>query len=159
MRSRQAKSQFLALCLGAAIWGAAMGAATPAAAEPAIGYVKTVEGDAFVERGSGREALTAGAPLYQSDICETAEGATLGMTFRDNMVLSIGPSTRITLANFEFEPVEQKMGVLVRIAHGTLQYISGLVAKLAPDAVRIETPVANIAVRGTRFAVRVEEEN
>lgn len=138
---------------------AAMAVAAPAAAEPVIGYVKTVEGQAFVERASGRETLQAGAALYQSDVCETAEGATLGMTFRDNMMLSIGPETRITLAGYEFEPVEQKLGVLIRIAHGTLQYISGLVAKLKPDAVSIETPVANIAVRGTRFAVRVEEEN
>jgi hypothetical protein len=136
-----------------------MAVAAPAAAEPVIGYVKTVEGQAFVERAAGREALQAGAPLYQSDVCETAEGATLGMTFRDNMVLSIGPETRITLASYEFEPVEKKLGVLIRIARGTLQYISGLVAKLNPDAVSIETPVANIAVRGTRFAVRVEEEN
>jgi hypothetical protein len=136
-----------------------MAIAAPAAAEPVIGYVKTIEGQAFVERAAGRETLQAGAPLYQSDVCETAEGGTLGMTFRDNMVLSIGPKTRITLASYEFEPVEKKLGVLIRIARGTLQYISGLVAKLNPDAVSIETPVANIAVRGTRFAVRVEEEN
>lgn len=144
--------------LTAALLACVAMAATPAAAEPVIGYVKTVEGNAFVERAAGREALQAGAPLYQSDVCETAEGATLGMTFRDNMVLSIGPATRITLANYEFEPVEKKLGVLIQIARGTLQYISGIVAKLKPDAVSIETPVANIAVRGTRFAVRVEGE-
>jgi len=145
--------------LAALLFCVGMGAAGPAAADGVIGYVKTIEGDAFVERAAGREALKPGAPLYQNDVCETAEGATLGMTFRDNMVLSIGPATRITLANYEFEPVEQKLSVLVRIARGTMQYISGLVAKLKPDAVSIETPVANIAVRGTRFAVRVEEEN
>lgn len=144
--------------LKAALLACVAMAATPVAAEPVIGYVKTVEGNAFVERAAGREALQAGAPLYQSDVCETAEGATLGMTFRDNMVLSIGPATRITLANYEFEPVEKKLGVLIQIARGTLQYISGIVAKLKPDAVSIETPVANIAVRGTRFAVRVEGE-
>lgn len=138
---------------------AAIACAAPAWAEPAIGYVKTLEGEAYVERAGGREALTLGAPLYQNDVCETAESGTLGMTFRDNMVLSMGPNTRLTLASFEFEPVEKKLGVLLRMARGTLQYISGLVAKLAPEAVTIETPVANIAVRGTRFALRVEEEN
>ncbi len=132
----------------------------PAArAEDPIGFVKTVEGTAFVERASGRVDLKPGDPLYQSDVCETAEGASLGMTFRDNMVLSAGPNTRVTLATFEFVPTEAKLGVLLRVARGTLQYISGLVAKLAPDAVTIETPAANIAVRGTRFVVRVEEEN
>lgn len=145
--------------LAALLLGAVIGMAAPVQAEPVIGYVKTIEGEAFVERAGGRVALKAGAPLYESDVCETAEGATLGMTFRDNMVLSIGPSTRLTLASFQFDPVAQKLGVLLRMARGTLQYISGLVAKLAPAAVTIETPVANIAVRGTRFALRVEGEN
>lgn len=139
--------------------GSLLALAAPSRAESPIGHVKTIEGEAFVERAAGRTALKAGDPLYQSDICETADGATLGMTFRDNMILSVGPRTRITLANFEFEPAERKLGVLVRVARGTLHYISGLIAKLAPESVTVETPVANIAVRGTRFAVRVEEEN
>ncbi len=134
-------------------------AVAPARAEEPIGFVKTVEGAAFVERASGRVDLKPGDPLYQSDVCETAEDASLGMTFRDNMVLSAGPNTRVTLATFEFVPTEAKLSVLLQVARGTLQYISGLVAKLAPEAVTIETPVASIAVRGTRFLVRVEEEN
>jgi hypothetical protein len=42
------------------------------------------------------------------------------------------------------------------MAQGTLQYISGLIAKLAPAAISIETPTGTIAVRGTRFLLRVE---
>ena len=153
MRTRWAQSALLPAVL------AGLMLATQAWAEDPIGFVKTVQGTAFVERASGRVDLKPGDPLYQSDVCETAEDASLGMTFRDNMILSAGPSTRVTLATFEFVPTEAKLGVLLKVARGTLQYISGLVAKLAPDAVTIETPSANIAVRGTRFVVRVEEEN
>jgi hypothetical protein len=35
-------------------------------------------------------------------------------------------------------------------------YVSGKIAKLAPDAVRLETPAAIVGVRGTTVAVRVE---
>jgi hypothetical protein len=35
-------------------------------------------------------------------------------------------------------------------------YVSGRIAKLAPDAVRLETPAAIVGVRGTTLALRVE---
>ena len=35
--------------------------------------------------------------------------------------------------------------------------MSGVIARLAPEKVRIETPDAVIAVYGTRFLVKVEE--
>lgn len=37
-----------------------------------------------------------------------------------------------------------------------MHYISGVIAKLSPDAVKVRTPVATVAVRGTRFLAKVE---
>jgi len=34
-------------------------------------------------------------------------------------------------------------------------YISGRIAKLAPNAVKLETPAAIVGVRGTSLAIRV----
>ena len=42
---------------------------------------------------------------------------------------------------------------------GTLQYVSGIIAKLKPDAVQVKTPAGIIGVRGTRFLARVDEVN
>jgi hypothetical protein len=36
-------------------------------------------------------------------------------------------------------------------------YLSGLIGKLAPESARFETPVASIGIRGTRFAVKLDE--
>jgi len=41
---------------------------------------------------------------------------------------------------------------------GTAAFVSGIIGKLAPESVRFETPVATIGLRGTRFAVRIEEQ-
>jgi hypothetical protein len=45
---------------------------------------------------------------------------------------------------------------VLRLLAGTMQYLSGLTAKLAPDAMKVDTPTAAIGVRGTRFLVRAE---
>jgi hypothetical protein len=40
---------------------------------------------------------------------------------------------------------------------GVVAYVSGRIAKLAPDAVRIETPAAILGVRGTTLAIRIDQ--
>jgi hypothetical protein len=153
-KQQEALMRNVLLCLiGMAwLWGTAAQADTP------IAMVKTVQGEAFVERAGARAPLKPGAAIYRSDICETARRSTLGITFKDNMMVSVGPNTRLTVASFEFEPIEQKYGVLLQLARGSMQYVSGLIAKLSPESVQVATPVANITVRGTRFAVRVKAE-
>ena len=37
-----------------------------------------------------------------------------------------------------------------------VKYVSGRMAKLAPDSIRLETPAAIVGVRGTSLAIRVE---
>ena len=49
----------------------------------------------------------------------------------------------------------QRLGVTLSLVRGVISYVSGLVAKLAPSAVTIQTPTAIIGVRGTHAQVRV----
>ena len=135
-------------------------ASMPAAAqdEDAIGYVKTVEGDAYVLRGEARIRLEPGAPVYRNDALRTGEDGAVGLTLKDSTRLSMGNSTELVLSRFEFVPSENQLGFVARLTRGTLLYISGVIAKLSAESISLETPVATIAVRGTRFLVRVEGE-
>lgn len=148
--SRLVRSILLGLAMACAL-------ALPAFAAEPIGFVKTLKGSAVVQRGGERVALAVGAPIFRLDLCETGRNASLGISLRDNTLISLGPKTRLTIEEFAFEPVEQKYGLMLRLARGTMQYISGLVAKLSPQSVQVTTPTANIAVRGTRFAIRVAD--
>jgi hypothetical protein len=62
----------------------------------------------------------------------------------------------VRLDRFEFAPSEGRLGFTLRIARGMLAYVSGRIARLAPDSVRLETPSALVGVRGTHLAIRVE---
>ncbi len=143
-------------CLLAALMLLAAAAASAQESEP-IGYVKTVSGEATIERDGSRAAAVPGAPVYRNDRLATGDDGTLGVTLTDSTRLSLGRNSELTLAHFEFVPSQNELGFVARLTRGTLLYVSGIIAKLSADSVAVETPVATIAVRGTRFLVRVEE--
>ena len=140
----------LALCLIAA-------APTWAEVE-AIGYVKTVKGEAFVIGTGSRKAAEAGTPVYLNDVLSTGETGSLGVTFKDNSRISIGPDTELSVDTYIYAPRENKLGFVTKMSRGTLNFVSGTIAKLAPDSVAVETPAGTIGVRGTHFLVKVEED-
>lgn len=148
----RAGQALIALAALAAVLIAPLG---PAFAKEAIGYVKSAAGRAEVARDGRGHTLNVGDPVFRQDELITGSDGSLGVTFRDGSRVSLGPSTKLALTAFEFEPAEEKLSFVARLAHGTLHFVSGVISKLAPDALSVETPVATIAVRGTNFAVRI----
>jgi hypothetical protein len=141
------------------VWSALViiGCATalPARAEDApIGFVKTLSGTATVNHGDTVTAAALAMPVYEKDWLQTGANGELGVTFRDDTRISLGPNSRIQLTHFVFKPAAQEFGFILRLAYGTLEYLSGLTGKLAPDAMSIETPGFTVGARGTRFLVR-----
>lgn len=131
----------------------------PASAQDSvIGHIKSVKGEATATRTDDNVALAVGDPVYRADVLETGTGGALGVIFLDNTILSLGPRTTVALSDYEFEPANEKVSFLAKITRGTLLYVSGVIAKLSPSAVSIETPVATVAVRGTRFLTQVKDE-
>lgn len=122
-----------------------------------VALVKVVDGQAFALRDDGRSELGVGAPIFVEDVVETEAGS-VGLTFKDGSRISIGPNSRVQFTEFDFAPTEGRLAFVVDFFRGTLLYISGVIAKLSPDAVKVRTPVATVAVRGTRFLAEVEGE-
>lgn len=122
----------------------------------AIAQVKTLSGEASVVREGETEVLEIGDRLFLHDVLTTGADSSLGITFRDNSLISLGSGSELTLQDFAFEPAEEDLSFLVSLLRGTLLYVSGVIAKLSPEDTRIETPVATVAVRGTRLLIRID---
>lgn len=120
-----------------------------------MGYVKVVDGQAFIIRNDMRTAAAVGDFVRPGDVLETDENGSLGVTLRDSALLSLGPQSRIVLDSYAFNRAEQDYSLFGRILHGTFTYLSGDVGAFAPDNVQIETPFGIIGIRGTQFAVSV----
>jgi len=128
------------------------------ASDTRIGIVKNVRGSAFIERSTKLISVKVGERLFEKDVIVTKEESSLGLILRDNSLLSIGSNSRVILSEFRFEPAEQKLSFLTRIKKGTLTYLTGLMAKMNQNAVKFETPSAVCGVRGTHFAIKVEDD-
>jgi hypothetical protein len=130
--------------------------AGPLHAQPKpIGLVKTVSGDATVLRGGKAVTAVPGLALFQGDVLRTGSPGTVGVILHDDTTLSLGAGSEVHLAEFVFEPAEGKLGFVLRLTRGVLGFVSGKIAKLAPEATRVETPVATLGIRGTRLAARI----
>lgn len=126
--------------------------------EAAIGYVKTVKGDAMVINGSQQTKAEVGTPVMAGNKLKTGANSSMGVTFKDNTVMSFGPNTELTVDEYLYSPNKGKLKLGATMAKGTLAYLSGAIAKIKPDAVTVKTPTGTIGVRGTHFVVKVEED-
>lgn len=125
-------------------------------AESDIALVKTVSGAAKVVRNGESLAAVPGMKLFASDKIVAGAGETIGLIFNDGTTLSAGPSTEIDLREYAFDPGNSRFAFNLYLKKGTLVYTSGKLGKLAPSAVRLDTPRSSVGVRGTRFVLSHE---
>ena len=125
--------------------------------EAVIGYIKTITDQTMIVEAGSPVKASLGSPVHVGNVIKTDENGSAGLTLKDNTVLSIGPNTEIKIEDYQFQPQQDKLQLIASLLKGTLHYISGVIAKLKPEAVTVKTPTGVIAVRGTRFLVKVEE--
>ena len=141
-------------CAGLMLW---TGAASASEGSP-VGYVKNVKGTATVTTNGQVVEAQPGTPLHQGSALKTEAQSSMGVTFKDNTMMSFGPNTQLTVEEYLYEPADGKLKLGARMGKGTLNYVSGVIAKLQPEAVTVKTPTGMIGVRGTQFLLKVAEE-
>lgn len=131
---------------------------TSAAADsPAAGMFKRVQGAVTVERAGATLPASVGMPLYPADTVITGKDAAAGITFDDNTLMSLGPSSRFVIDRFSFDPTTHDGSFESTLAKGKLAVVSGKIAKRQPDAMKLRTPGSVLGVRGTEFIVEATD--
>ena len=148
------KAAFL-LPLRCAAFALALAVALPAAAE--IGQIKTRKGQASVERQGQVLSAEVGMKLEAADTLKTGADGAVGITMRDDSLLSAGPNSIVSLQHFDFDATTGQGRFDMQVQRGTLAVVSGRIAKQSPQAMTVRTPSAQLAVRGTDFVVAAGE--
>jgi len=136
---------------------AAVGLITAGVAQADIGQIKNVSGTVMLLRNGVEQTAQQGDLLEQQDVIITGADGSVGMTFIDNTRFSAGPDSRIELSRFRFDTTTHEGEFLARIKRGTLSVSSGDIAKQSDEAMKIHTPTSVLAVRGTRFVIKVDD--
>jgi len=118
------------------------------------GVIKVSQGAASIERSGQRLPVPVGAKVQVGDVVTTGADGSVGITFGDNSLLSIGPDSSLVIDRFSFDSTTHKGAFETSLNRGTLAAVSGKIAKQSPDAMKVRTPAAMLGVRGTEFLVR-----
>ena len=143
------------LRLPVAIGMIALLAASPAIAE--IARVKTSSGTAAVDRGTQRLKPAPGLKLEKGDRLVTGKDGRISLTFIDNTRFAVGPNSRVSVSEFQYDRTRQKGQMVTQVDRGSLAVSSGKIAKSDRDAMKVRTPNTLLGVRGTKFIVEVPE--
>ena len=131
--------------------------ASPVVAQdrPVAGRIKVLTGSAFIVRDGAQVPAQVGQVVFEADGLRTGGDGKIGVTLNDDTRLSLGPNSELKLERFMSAPADSGFGLVLRFVRGAATYVSGRIAKLAPDSIRLETPAAIIGVRGTTLAISV----
>ncbi|MGI9462684.1 MAG: FecR family protein, partial [Aestuariivirgaceae bacterium] len=114
----------------------------------AIGQVETLSGSASAQRPNGLTVeLEVGSPVFQGDVVSAGSNSTLGITFIDKTVFTIDNGATIVLNEMVYSPSSSSNSMLFNLLGGTAAFVAGAVAKTGD--MKVETPVAVMAIRGT----------
>lgn len=125
------------------------------AQDQSIGVVKSVEGQVSLLDAGAPRPVGVGTGIKLHDRLRTGADGAVGVTLEDGTLISLGPNSLFEFSEYEYAPRRGAFGFLGSVLGGTMLYSSGKIGKLAPDRTRVRTPISVIAVRGTRFAVRL----
>lgn len=117
------------------------------------GVVKVSRGEVLIERDQQMQAANVGTRIFSSDRVTTGADSAVGITLRDNTLLSAGPNSTIDLHKFSFDSTTHAGAIDASVRRGTLSVISGKIAKATPDAVKFSAPGMTLGVRGTSFII------
>ena len=122
-----------------------------------VGQIKNLRGTVHVERDGQKLAAAPGMSVRQSDVLVTGADGSVGVTFLDNSLLSIGPGSALAIDRYSFDSTTHDGQFDASLKRGTLAVVSGRMVKRSPEAMRVHTPSSIMGVRGTEFFVKVTE--
>jgi len=129
----------------------------PLSARASIGTVTEQVGqEAKIARDKDSITIGKGTGINMNDVITTSK-AKLGLTFEDNTKVAITPQSKLVIDDFVYDPNSGTGKLAMNVAMGTVRYASGAIAKNSRENVRLRTPTATIAVRGTDFTMTVDE--
>ena len=142
---------FIILCLALIL------TTLPARSE-SIGDVTLSKGNSVIDRKDGEKDVKVEKDLdiFSNDTVKTGKGQ-VAIEFLDETRVDITQHSKLIIDDFVYDP-NQKTGKLsLKATLGTVRYASGQIAKNSAQNISIKTPTATVSVRGTDFAMTIDE--
>jgi hypothetical protein len=131
--------------------------AQTAATAAAAGIAKIVTGDVRVSDAQGERALKSGDAVFENARLIASKQSSASVVLRDGTTLVLSENSQFTIQTFSFDATTQNGGMLVNLLQGSMRMLTGLIAKLNPEAIQVKTKTLSVGIRGTDFIVDTED--
>ena len=159
MLGLRARSRLLVLLVPiACLLAAAAASASDVVSDKWVGSLRSAQGRILMDRG-GREIFgRTGMRVFKKDVLHTKDDASTAVVFRDETSIRVGPNSDLSIDEFAHDPKTKSYGLQTGMTRGVAVFVTGALAKVAPETVAVTTPKGTIGIRCTKFTVKVEEE-
>jgi len=120
-----------------------------------IGDISELTGNAEVIRDQPYGA-EIDFDIKQMDDVRTTSGR-VGITFLDDSIVRLTEHSKLVITEYIYDPDPSKGKMSMRFASGTTRFISSKLGKIDKRNIKLSTPTADIAIRGTDFTCTVDE--
>lgn len=124
--------------------------------EESVADIMNVAGTVMVAKGQDKTPAAPGGKLMQGDVVTTGRDGSVGLSFKDGSRVSLGAESDFLVEKYQFEPQDKSYSMMVLLRKGVAAVSTGKMGKLAPEAMKISTPLATLGIRGTKFLVNVK---
>ena len=120
-----------------------------------IGEVKELSGYTKVIRDDEYDP-TIKFPIQSLDDVRTSNGR-IAIEFLDESQVKLTEHSSLIIDEYIYDPNPSKSKMALKFASGTARFITGSLNKIDKKNITLQTPTANIAIRGTDFTCTVDE--
>ena len=142
---------FIILCLALIL------TTLPARSNTSIGDVTLSKGNSVIEREDKNEVqVEKDLDVFSYDTVKTGKGQ-VAIEFLDDTRVDITQHSKLIIDEFVYDPNAKTGKLSLKATLGTVRYASGQIAKNSAQNISIKTPTATVSVRGTDFAMTIDE--
>tara|TARA_R100001086_G_scaffold85238_1_gene41657 strand:- start:16211 stop:17323 length:1113 start_codon:yes stop_codon:yes gene_type:complete len=120
-----------------------------------IGDISELRGNAQILRDKPYQADLEFA-IQSNDEAITTNGR-MAITFLDESVVKLTEHSQLLIDEYIYDPDPSKSKMSLNFALGTARFITGNLNRIDKQNIKLSTPTANIAIRGTDFTATVDE--
>ena len=127
-----------------------LGLALPLAAQEIGRVALSVSDVRGTPPGGAPRPLAIGTGVMADESVEPAAAARADLLFRDETSLSLGPSTRITLDRFVYDPAAGSGEMAVSLTRGALRFVGGALSEGRPAVVTFDPEARELRRSGSQ---------
>ena len=120
-----------------------------------IGDISELRGNAQIVRDKPYQADLKFA-IQSNDEAITTDGR-MAITFLDASTVKLTEHSQLLIDEYIYDPDPSKSKMSLNFALGTARFITGNLNRIDKQNIKLSTPTANIAIRGTDFTATVDE--